>query len=77
MIVNDYEPRHIIVTGSNGVAQVAKAFYGENFEVLSANARLISAAPELLEQLVLLVKKAEERGESCHEAKAAISKAAQ
>jgi len=46
-VANDYEPRYTEVL--SGEKRIAKASYGKDWEEHQANARLIDAAPELLE----------------------------
>ena len=65
------------VTGAEGlVPTIARlGLVDQGPKVVEANARLIAASPDLLLQLKLLVRWAEDQGEDCLFAKAAIAKA--
>lgn len=67
LVVNDEE--------GNTITCAPGGRYGATLGELRANARLIAASPDLLLQLKLLVRWAEDQGEDCQLAKAAIAKA--
>lgn len=60
-------PVHLVIASGN--------VKGENIETAMANARLIAAAPELLEALDNLVNTPEVRIEDMQQARAALAKA--
>lgn len=71
-----------ILSKSRIIAEVVK--WGDNKQEIEANAKLIAAAPELLEELILLLKYVEDLGnlegywpenEQIHDCKRAIKKA--
>lgn len=49
--VSDRTPDHFAVLGPNGIEAIADCFYGRTDNERAANARLIAAAPALLEAL--------------------------
>lgn len=65
---------HSAVGAKTLLARVYSEAYGDEVQE-AANARLIAAAPDLLNTLVVLVDVAERRGIPCDAARAAIAKA--